>query len=446
MAEQLAGIYGNGRWIVAAQAAVSTRGICERLEGWGSEVLVVASNEGTGDLPEVPIVYTGSRGETILTSIRDFYTSVEKPDAKVQQAVDHFDPDRQAQVLAEPHATATTMVGRQTFGVRRPAWSAWEDKMRVDQLWHDLDIPGPAYRIVPNDAAPAAADALATELGTVWAADNSGGWHGGGELVRWVAGPEGYDSALEWLGPNTRRIRVMPFLDGLPCSIHGWVTSSGVAVFLPVEILILRHVGRTGFEYAGVATIWTAPLEVSEEMRDVGRRVGAHLARDVGYKGPYGVDGVVTTEGFRPTELNPRMSAGAGAQLGGVAIPLGLLMRAEIEGLVDVDHRWLEATAIEQRKPLFHFGKMVTEVVRDTIWIAIDDRGELGETDSELRSIGKVTAGPSATGSYIMGDFEVGKVTPGEPVGRLAAGSLNLVAAKWGLDLPLLTAAPNLVR
>jgi hypothetical protein len=180
-------------------------------------------------------------------------------------------------------------------------------------------------------------------------------------------------------------------------------------------------------------------------MREVARRVGAYLARVEGYLGPYGVDGVLTVDGFRPTELNPRMSAGAGVQLGAIDLPLGLLMRAEIEGLVEVDHEWLEKTALGQRRPMFHFGKMVTEEVRDALRVAIDNRGNVIEAGHSQVSIGKITAGPSATGSYIMGDFEIEKIAAGEAVGSLVAASLNLARAKWGLGLPELAAAPSLV-
>jgi len=46
-------------------------------------------------------------------------------------------------------------------------------------------------------------------------------------------------------------------------------------------------------------------------MRAVARRVGSWLQAEHGYRGAFGIDGVLTADGFRPTELNTRMSAGA---------------------------------------------------------------------------------------------------------------------------------------
>ena len=103
----------------------------------------------------------------------------------------------------------------------------------------------------------------------------------------------------------------MPFLDGVPCSIHGYVLPDGTAVFRPVEIVSLRDVERRQFVYAGLGTYWDPPDADREQMRAAARRVGDHLAAAHGYRGAFGIDGVLTADGFRPTELNARMSGGA---------------------------------------------------------------------------------------------------------------------------------------
>ena len=96
----------------------------------------------------------------------------------------------------------------------------------------------------------------------------------------------------------------MPFLDGVPCSIHGLVLPDGTAVFRPVEIAILRDAAGRQFVYGGLSTYWDPPPADREEMRDVARRVGEHLRAAYGYRGAFGIDGVLTADGFRPTELN----------------------------------------------------------------------------------------------------------------------------------------------
>jgi hypothetical protein len=45
-------------------------------------------------------------------------------------------------------------------------------------------------------------------------------------------------------------------------------------------------------------------------MRSIARAAGAGLRAEVGFRGPFTVDGVVNGDRFQPTELNPRMGAG----------------------------------------------------------------------------------------------------------------------------------------
>jgi hypothetical protein len=74
-------------------------------------------------------------------------------------------------------------------------------------------------------------------------------------------------------------------------------------------------------------------------MRSLARRVGAALRREVGFGGPFTVDGVLTAEGFLPTELNPRCEAGLQAPSGGLSdMPLQTLIAAISAG-IDLDYR-----------------------------------------------------------------------------------------------------------
>ena len=73
----------------------------------------------------------------------------------------------------------------------------------------------------------------------------------------------------------------------------------------------------------GVASFWDPPADHRDEMRAAARRVGALLRDEVGFAGSYGIDGVLTADGFRPTELNPRMGGGLSVVARAVpAIPL----------------------------------------------------------------------------------------------------------------------------
>ena len=133
----------------------------------------------------------------------------------------------------------------------------------------------------------------------------------------------------------------MPFLDGLACSVHGIVLPDGVAVLRPVEMVTLRR-GRQ-FVYAGCASYWDPPQEIREQMRSTARAVGVRLAEEIDFRGTFTVDGVVTEDGFWPTELNPRFGAGINTIARASGLPI-LLLNDLITASHDLDR---SAMAVE---------------------------------------------------------------------------------------------------
>ncbi len=297
-------------WIVAFDVAASTTSVVKRLHMLGAgRVMAVAAHPGIGELPEVPTHYTHTRGPTIMTSIRAFQASLGAPDAALLAALDAFDPAGEAVVIGSLVNEHQTIAGRAVLGARPQAWQDLEDKTLSDALWDTLGVPRAPCEVVAAEAGALldAAARLETPAGTVWAGDAREGWNGGAEYTFWVHDDAGAARAAEFLSAHCDRARVQPFLEGRPCSMHGVVGGSGfVAALRPYEMLILRKPAEGRFHYAGSATTWDPPAADREAMRAVVKRVGAHLHETVGYRGAFTIDGVMTAEGFRPTELNPR--------------------------------------------------------------------------------------------------------------------------------------------
>ena len=230
-------------------------------------------------------------------------------------AVEAFDPDRAGIWFTSPFVTTDEpILGRPVTGGRPASFLALEDKMLADEHLGGRRRPlraaphRPGRRGRPRRRPPTE---VAGPLGAVWSGDARDGFNGGGNYVRWVATSDDQAAARGFFPPRCDRVRVMPFLDGVPCSIHGFVLPDGTAALRPVEIAMLRNAAERRFVYGGLGTSWDPPAADREEMRDVVRRVGAHLQAAHGYRGAFGIDGVLTADGFRPTELNTRMSAGA---------------------------------------------------------------------------------------------------------------------------------------
>ncbi|CAN5490988.1 hypothetical protein BH09ACT12_BH09ACT12_33540 [soil metagenome] len=288
-----------------------------RLVALDSPVLVRVTGDGAGELPppdsctivRVTLPPTASMTEEVRVLDRAIRAL---PDEAVA-AIEAFDPDRRGIWHTSPFvADDDPILGRPVTGGRPASYLALEDKMLADGLWAAAGVEHAPHRICDVDRGElsAATSALRRTLGAVWSGDARDGINGGGNFVRWVQGADDEAAAFAFFAPRGDRVRVMGFLDGVPCSIHGFVLPDGTAVFRPVELAILRDPRRRRFVYGGLSTWWDPPPADREEMRAVARRVGAHLAAHHDYRGAFGIDGVLTTDGFRPTELNTRMTAG----------------------------------------------------------------------------------------------------------------------------------------
>jgi hypothetical protein len=168
-------------------------------------------------------------------------------------------------------------------------------------------------------------------------------------------------------------------------------------------------------------------------MREVVRRVGALLRARVGFRGFFTVDGVMTVDGFRPTELNPRVGAGLRYVSSAVpSVPVGLLQFAAVEGVDDVDADELERVVVDGG-----------DRVRVRACQAIVAGREL--TGAETIESGDATLelGPSSIGAFLR-ITTTDLPADGEPFAPTAARLLALADRTWSLGMGPLEPAPNL--
>ena len=321
-------VFEGRKFLVAGPVAVGLGGLARQLRALGAErPFLIAGNAGTGTGPtpdEAELRVLGIRGGDILTEHRNLHRALEGMPADVQGAVDAWDPAGTARcIFASPLGRSLPVAGRKPYGGRPAAWAELEDKVRIDAFWDAARVARAPSRVVAADygALQTAASVLDRGRGTVWAADAREGLHGGGLGLRWVRPGDDGRASFASLARMADRVRVMPFLEGIPASIHGVVFPDAVAVFRPVEMVVLRP--RTGDRllYAGCATAFDPSPADRAAMRDFAYRVGAALRQTVGYRGPFGVDGVLCEDGFRPTELNPARGGRARAVVGGPRRP-----------------------------------------------------------------------------------------------------------------------------
>jgi hypothetical protein len=443
-----------GRPVVLGPGILAAR---TELVAWvrevGGSALVLSTAHGAGPLPpdgECVVVDVDPPATTSVTEEMRVLDHLARhlPEHAVA-AIEAFDPECRGAWVGGPFVTTDRpILGRHVLSGRPAALVAVEDKMLADEIWDAAAVSRAPYEIVPTDrdALAAATDRLAGPLGAVWSGDTREGFNGGGDYVRWVRDEADRARALAFFLTRCDRVRVMPFLDGVPCSIHGLVLPDGTAAFRPVEISILRDEGARTFTYGGLSTLWDPPDADREEMRGAVQRVGEHLRATYGYRGAFGIDGVLTADGFRPTELNARGSAGF-TQVVQVDRKLFWLLQ---DALVLGEDPGVRVADVEALLPLI-------DAERSGRPVALAKDATVGDVTEALTWDGATfeiaLPGQESDDVLVMADTPSGliaKVQPCSALGpgvRLATVNLalyDLLEREFGVDLGDLSAAPDL--
>ncbi len=288
-----------------------------------------------------------------------------------------------------------------------------------------------------------AARALDQGAGTVQVGDNREGFHGGASYLRWVTDERSAAGAARFFAEHCDRVRVMPFLEGIPCSVHGIVlpgpgdTSATIAV-RPMEMLVLRRPGDARLQYAGAGSYWDPPAADRDAMRALAVRVGDHLGATVGYRGVFTLDGILTEHGFRPTEINPRFGV-ALRPAGGADLPLYLLHCAAVEG-EPIDWRPAELEALLIRRAdgrrASRVGIMVSTPVAEARDLAVvAGEGEWREAAEGETPDARLALGPGPMGGYLWVALDPDRTPVGPSVAPRVQRACALADRVWGTGI-----------
>ncbi len=443
----------EGRQVIlgGGQLAPSTRRVQVLTDLGAARCFIVATGIGTGPLPDPSAaewIVVEVEAPDMISELRAIEAIVTDPPADVVAAVERFDPDRNALVLLASVGSSAMLGNRPGFGARPASWVALEDKTVCDRLFDDAGVARPLSRVVPASFAALriAADALDRGAGTVWSGDARDGFNGGGQFVRWVHGDDDGRQAAEFFGANCDRVRVAPFVDGISCSVHGFVTDDGVAAFRPVELVNLRRDGGDRLQYAGCATFWDPAPDDREAMRDFARRLGAHLKETVAYRGWFTLDGIVGADGFVATECNPRPGAGIG-YLGAALpeFPTDVIQYLAVAG----EAPWLRAAEMEvtllEAADRVRWGGGWTPITKrieatSIERLVVDDAGFRLAADGE-KTHATLSLGPGALGGFMRFEFKAKRTPIGPSIGPRIAAAFAYADAVHGAGIGPVTPA-----
>ncbi|NOY54989.1 MAG: hypothetical protein GXP34_03290 [Actinobacteria bacterium] len=440
------------KFILAGEPLAGYPRLVKQLRSLGADRLfLIASGRGTGDLPseeDAEWVMLDVSASDIMEEIRVTAAALRRPPPRVEAALDAWDPEGSANVLGHPFYADAHIAGRRVWGRRRPEWEALEDKVCADAVWDAAGIPR-----APSEVVAAVRDDLLSGhrrldrgLGTAWAGDTMEGFNGGAVYVRRVRNDADAREACGFFAKHCDRVRVMPFLEGIPCSIHGMVFPDETISFRPCEMITLRPESGGKLHYGGAATFWDPSAADRTEMRAAAEAVGSVLRESVDYRGAFTIDGVMTEDGFRPTELNTRFGASIRGLLAGVPdLPFRVIQAALIEGEpLEYRSRELERLIVDSADEHRGGGALATvdrrQAETDTRHLVADGAGYREARGGE-EADATLQFGPGGLGGLVFFRPDPERTPVGPSLAPLAAAALGLADEMWNLGIGSLAPA-----
>jgi hypothetical protein len=390
----------------------------------------------------------------------------DNPPENIKKALDEFDPEGNAFISIFRFRTATHAFGRVIDNARKPDWVQLEDKTFIDGFFARHNIPAPRSTVVDanRSAMVKAAEMIDSGDGTVWSGDNTLGLNSRGNMVRWLRPEHDEEDEFHFVrkfSSACESVRIAQFVEGRPCSIHGFVLPEGVAVFRPVELLVLR--GEHGkFWFAGTNTFWQPSIELRVEMRSIARQVGEALRHDYNYRGAFCCDGIAGRNGYVINELNTRIGDGMGYISNALPdFPFEVLQDLALAGQADdLDAELIETLedAVQGAGDTIPWAKIrvyqagdFDDVKTMELYSSFEEEDETyleGEADMNryekavvkiedakaLMHFGKVTCLPGSNFGILNFELDEESVSVGPSLAKHVASALRRCAEEFGAD------------
>ncbi len=139
-------------------------------------------------------------------------------------------------------------------------------------------------------------------------------------------------------------VRIASLTTGLPITVYGYLADTGkIVIFPPVEAIVGYRKENHKMFAPGILVPPCVHIDINCIENSV-QRIIDNLKKHSGYRGAFGLDGVMSKNGFIIHDVNPRICAGFSlmSKLLNDNLPLGLidmLIRENVVGLDDLFHK-----------------------------------------------------------------------------------------------------------
>jgi hypothetical protein len=207
-----------------------------------------------------------------------------------------FDPAEHAVLIITDPLDPQVLGGRAQLGAKHPSWTLAEHKSVVDTLWDAMGVDRAESVVLDHPGTLIDHAAVAATTVSSWQRRGTAP-SAGGEGVSTASGPD---------QKGQFRVRVMPRLAGMPCRLHGLVSGDSTVVFPPLELLVAHQVPSGLYLPLGACPV-DEPQRAA--LIAITRHLGSGLGQYLAYRGGFSVDGILTSDGFRPTDFNGRVTS-----------------------------------------------------------------------------------------------------------------------------------------
>lgn len=294
-----------------------------------------------------------------------------------------------------------------------------ENKFNLEEIAGRAGVKPPLSAIFRAEEADF--DGLAFKVGLPFVVQAAKGFAGGKTFL--VGSPSDFEEAIE--RARSRVLKASMLVAGMPVTVNAVVTSRGVAVGWPsYQITGKPECTSNPLGSCGNDLAFGALEGRAREVREVAVRVGQVIG-EMGYRGLFGVDLVISPRGPVLIEVNPRMTASLPLHtvlsIEREKIPLLALHVADFLDLdlvsdmkaVEDDQERVEAASVviynREGAPVQVVGELEAGVYR------LDENGELayvrtGTSISDCRSPDEVFISAAARGKSINPDVEIARI------------------------------------